>query len=71
MESERIQKQLIIFDFDWYNLIVIRKWIISTDGYVRSFVDQDTDRWVAEVLDTKVRRKMEDLEPHMQWTDIV
>ena len=25
-----------------------------------SFIDQDTDRWVCEVLSTKIRRKMED-----------
>ncbi|KZV82978.1 hypothetical protein EXIGLDRAFT_729081 [Exidia glandulosa HHB12029] len=41
-----------------------------------SVVDQDTDRWVAEVLSTPIRRKMEDLEQlekqdKMQWIDIV
>lgn len=42
----------------------------------RSVVDQDTDRWVAEVLSTPIRRKMEDLEKlekenKIQWTEIV
>lgn len=38
-----------------------------------SVVDQDTDRWVAEVLSTPMRRKMEDLEgdAKIQWTEIV
>lgn len=41
-----------------------------------SVVDQDTDRWVAEVLSTPVRRKMEDQEQLekkglIQWTEIV
>jgi pyridoxal phosphate phosphatase PHOSPHO2 len=36
-----------------------------------SMVDQDTDRWIFEVLDIQIRRKMEDLETKMQWTDIV
>ncbi|EJD52395.1 hypothetical protein AURDEDRAFT_81973 [Auricularia subglabra TFB-10046 SS5] len=38
-----------------------------------SVVDQDTDRWVAEVLSTPMRRKMEDLEAEakIQWTEIV
>jgi hypothetical protein len=36
-----------------------------------SMVDQDTDRWIFEVLDIQIRRQMEDLEKKMQWTDIV
>jgi len=36
-----------------------------------SLVDQDTDRYVFEVLDPVLRRKMEDLESRMQWTDVV
>ncbi|KII92830.1 hypothetical protein PLICRDRAFT_51170 [Plicaturopsis crispa FD-325 SS-3] len=36
-----------------------------------SFVDQDTDRWVPEVLAPDLRRKMEDLRNDVQWTDLV
>ncbi|PVG01207.1 hypothetical protein CPB86DRAFT_699888 [Serendipita vermifera] len=36
-----------------------------------SFVDQDTDRWVFEVNSLGLRRKMENLESTVQWTDVV
>ncbi|KAL0579167.1 hypothetical protein V5O48_002848 [Marasmius crinis-equi] len=36
-----------------------------------SMVDQDTDRWIFEVLSPEIRRKMEDLEDKVQWTDLV
>ncbi|KAG8823007.1 hypothetical protein FRC19_004815 [Serendipita sp. 401] len=36
-----------------------------------SFVDQDTDRWVFEVNALHLRRKMEDMEKSVQWTDLV
>jgi len=36
-----------------------------------SMTDQDTDRWVFEVLAPKIRREMENVEKSMQWTDIV
>ncbi|KIY74449.1 hypothetical protein CYLTODRAFT_433769 [Cylindrobasidium torrendii FP15055 ss-10] len=36
-----------------------------------SMADQDSDRWVFEVLDIGIRRKMEDLESTVQWTDLV
>ncbi|KAL0068827.1 hypothetical protein AAF712_004157 [Marasmius tenuissimus] len=34
-------------------------------------VDQDTDRWIFEVLAPEIRRKMEDQENKVQWTDLV
>ena len=37
----------------------------------RSFVDQDTDRYVFEVNAIHLRRKMESLEDSVQWTDLV
>ncbi|KAJ7594302.1 phosphatase phospho-type [Mycena floridula] len=36
-----------------------------------SMADQDTDRWIFEVLAIDIRRKMEDLEKQVQWTDLV
>ncbi|GBE80684.1 phosphatase phospho-type [Sparassis latifolia] len=48
-----IQRQLVVFDFDW------------------SLADQDSDRWVFEVLAPELRRKMKTLKLDMQWTDIV
>ena len=37
----------------------------------RSMADQDTDRYIFEVNAIDLRRKMENLEPTMQWTDLV
>ena len=37
----------------------------------RSLADQDSDRWVLEVLAPKLRRKMKDLKKEVQWTDLV
>jgi pyridoxal phosphate phosphatase PHOSPHO2 len=37
----------------------------------RSLADQDTDRWVLEVLAPDLRRKMKDLKDDIQWTDLV
>jgi hypothetical protein len=37
----------------------------------RSMVDQDTDRYVLEVLSPKLRRKLEDGKEHTQWTDLL
>ena len=37
----------------------------------RSLADQDTDRWVFEVLAPDLRRKMKTLKEEVQWTDIV
>jgi len=36
-----------------------------------SLVDQDTDRYVFEVLDLALRRKLEDRKKTVQWTDNV
>ena len=33
--------------------------------------DQDTDRWVFEVLAPHLRRKMKNLKHEIQWTDLV
>ena len=37
----------------------------------RSMVDQDTDRWLFEVLAPDIRRRMEDDKHDVQWTDLV
>lgn len=36
-----------------------------------SLADQDTDRWVFEVLKPQLRRKMKNLKEEVQWTDLV
>ncbi|EJF65344.1 hypothetical protein DICSQDRAFT_99089 [Dichomitus squalens LYAD-421 SS1] len=36
-----------------------------------SLADQDSDRWVLEVLAPKLRKKMKDLKKDVQWTDLV
>ncbi|KAL5528567.1 hypothetical protein ACEPAF_7703 [Sanghuangporus sanghuang] len=36
-----------------------------------SLCDQDTDRWIFEVLAPHLRRKMKNLKPTVQWTDLV
>ncbi|KAF8904457.1 phosphatase phospho-type [Gymnopilus junonius] len=36
-----------------------------------SMADQDTDRWVFEVLAPDLRRKMKTLKDEIQWTDLV
>lgn len=33
--------------------------------------DQDTDRWIFEVLAPDLRRKMKTLKDEIQWTDLV
>ncbi|KAJ8522453.1 hypothetical protein ONZ45_g964 [Pleurotus djamor] len=48
-----IERQLIVFDFDW------------------SMADQDTDRWIFEVLAPDIRREMKSLKDEIQWTDLV
>jgi pyridoxal phosphate phosphatase PHOSPHO2 len=37
----------------------------------RSMADQDTDRWIFEVLAPDLRRKMKTLKDEIQWTDLV
>lgn len=34
-------------------------------------VDDDTDRYVLEVLSPRLRRKLEDEQRHKQWTDLL
>ncbi|KAG9220693.1 hypothetical protein CCMSSC00406_0003792 [Pleurotus cornucopiae] len=36
-----------------------------------SMADQDTDRWIFEVLGPDIRRKMKTLKEEIQWTDLV
>ncbi|THH30846.1 hypothetical protein EUX98_g3339 [Antrodiella citrinella] len=36
-----------------------------------SMADQDTDRWIFEVLAPELRRKMKNLKDEIQWTDLV
>ncbi|KAG8985125.1 hypothetical protein FRB93_006077 [Tulasnella sp. JGI-2019a] len=48
----------------------IKKQLIIFD-FDWSMADQDTDRWVLEVLSSRLRRKMQDLREEIQWTDLV
>jgi pyridoxal phosphate phosphatase PHOSPHO2 len=42
------------------------------NAYSRSMADQDSDRWIFEVLAPDIRRKMEDAEDRREeWTDVV
>ncbi|KJA20705.1 hypothetical protein HYPSUDRAFT_188285 [Hypholoma sublateritium FD-334 SS-4] len=36
-----------------------------------SLADQDTDRWIFEVLAPDIRRKMKTLKEEIQWTDLI
>ncbi|CCM01144.1 uncharacterized protein FIBRA_03192 [Fibroporia radiculosa] len=36
-----------------------------------SLVDQDSDRWIFEVLCPELRRKLNDLKREVQWTDLM
>ncbi|KAF8740794.1 hypothetical protein AX14_007170 [Amanita brunnescens Koide BX004] len=36
-----------------------------------SMADQDTDRWIFEVLDPNLRREMKNLKDDVQWTDLI
>ncbi|KAH9978936.1 phosphatase phospho-type [Lactifluus volemus] len=49
--SKQVERQLIVFDFDW------------------SMADQDSDRWVFEVLAPDIRRKLKNMKS--EWTDLV
>jgi len=44
-----------------------------TNSYSRSMADQDSDRWIFEVLAPDIRRNMEDAdaEGKQEWTDVV
>ena len=73
-----IERQLIVFDFDWYVFYFIL--FLTTQAlfekkeysvYPRSMADQDTDRWVFEVLAPDLRRQMKNLKDKIQWTDLV
>ena len=46
-------------------------WTALKSIVFRSLADQDSDRWIFEVLDPKLRRRMKGLKAEMQWTDIV
>lgn len=65
-----VERQLIVFDFDWwaYLLLCLQA---TNDVANRSLADQDTDRWVLEVLAPDLRRKMKTLKEEIQWTDLV
>jgi hypothetical protein len=44
---------------------------IRVERVFRSMVDDDTDRYVLEVLSPRLRRKLEDGKMHTQWTDLL
>lgn len=66
--------QLVVFDFDWFVLFFFspaRSAHLLTPN--RSYVDQDTDRYVLEYHHTPLRRELETLNKtkSMQYTDAV
>ncbi|KIO28493.1 hypothetical protein M407DRAFT_181183 [Tulasnella calospora MUT 4182] len=48
----------------------VRKQLVIYD-FDWSMADQDTDRWIFEVNDIALRRRMKDNPDNMQWTDLV
>ena len=75
-----IERQLIVFDFDWYvsyfilfltTQALFEKKKNTQSIHPRSMADQDTDRWVFEVLAPDLRRQMKNLKDKIQWTDLV
>lgn len=65
-------QQLVVFDFDWYGFKDLANIKISYN-IVRSMADQDTDRWIFEVLAPDIRRKMKGLNARkeFEWNDLV
>jgi pyridoxal phosphate phosphatase PHOSPHO2 len=51
--SKQVERQLIVYDFDW------------------SLADQDSDRWIFEVLAPDIRRNLKDIKGDAEWTDLV
>lgn len=67
-----VEKQLVIFDFDWCVIQFHPEGVlIQSPNVIRSMADQDTDRWIFEVLAPDLRRKMKNLKEEIQWTDLV
>ena len=64
-------QQLIVFDFDWYGFKDLAN--IFFYNIIRSMADQDTDRWIFEVLAPEIRRKMKELKAQneFEWNDLV
>jgi hypothetical protein len=68
--ASAIERQLIVFDFDWRVLLWVPDHRTHLPVY-RSLADQDSDRWVLEVLAPDLRRKMKTQKEEVQWTDLV
>lgn len=66
------KRLLVVYDFDWYvpTSAVVGTLVLIASS-IRSMADQDTDRYIFEVNDIDLRRKMEDQEGKEQWTDLV
>jgi hypothetical protein len=65
------KRLLVVFDFDWYFSQLAVAGLLMLIVSVRSMADNDTDRYIFEVNDIDLRRKMRNLEPTVQWTDLV
>ncbi|KAG5353501.1 hypothetical protein C0989_006315 [Termitomyces sp. Mn162] len=61
-------RQLLVFDFDWSVFPVCARLVLTSP---RSLADQDTDRYIFEVLAPDLRRYMKSAKQHTQWTDLV
>lgn len=66
-----MNRNLVVFDFDWCVILPHTQGNDSSSLHSRSMVDQDTDRWVFEVLAPELRREMKTLKADFQWTDLV
>lgn len=49
-------KTLIVYDFDWS---FVGECYECIDAILTALLDQDTDRWVFEVLSTELRRALQ------------
>jgi hypothetical protein len=66
------KRLLVVYDFDWcVPTTAVMGLLVLIASSTRSMADQDTDRYIFEVNDIELRRRMEDLEDRMQWTDLV
>jgi len=51
-------------------MTVVKRQLVVFD-FDWSLADQDSDRWIFEVLAPELRRKMKELKSEVQWTDLV
>lgn len=65
------KRLLVVFDFDWYVSQTPLWYALVLTVSARTIADQDTDRYIFEVNNIGLRRKLEDLDGKMEWTDLM